>query len=292
MRPELSQRKLLKTIVFLDQAAELPTALQIFTATPLDHLIFVGQLLPSRDAALLKIMSEVSERKGKMPQYGKQRHPGLGKRCVKNVDQLLAGCALDDTCQHCMEWRPFKQEGQWRCVTYTPHTCNAVNVIKKGASSTAYTLEQLAPIAAKKLVDNMYAYTLKQLKTDLHKYCRMKPADSIVQKVMCKAKAQLRGDPGGELAKLPVLAEMLRQQGHACQLVTLTSVEMEKVFVDVEHKEFLYVEQKSKLVSERERWDRSMVGKYPVEGGATYCLGWTFPPSTSRKQLDTLIPVS
>ncbi|KAK3269839.1 hypothetical protein CYMTET_21736 [Cymbomonas tetramitiformis] len=105
---------------------------QIRTATPLDHLIFVGQLLPSRDAALLK-MSEVSEREAKVPQY-----------------------------VYCMEWRPFKQEGQWRCVTYTPHTCNAVNVIKKGASSTAYTPEQLAPIAAQKLVDNMHSYTLKQ----------------------------------------------------------------------------------------------------------------------------------
>ncbi|KAK3278326.1 hypothetical protein CYMTET_13732 [Cymbomonas tetramitiformis] len=48
------------------EAAELPTTLQILKATSLDPLIFVGQLLPSRDAALLR-MAEVSERDGKVP---------------------------------------------------------------------------------------------------------------------------------------------------------------------------------------------------------------------------------
>ncbi|KAK3268496.1 hypothetical protein CYMTET_23004 [Cymbomonas tetramitiformis] len=116
-----NRRKKLKHAAFHERAdlkvtspesAELPTTLQTSKATPMYHLIFAGQLLPSRDAALRR-MSEVSERDGKLPQFGKQ-HPGLGKRCVKNVDHLLAGCALDDTYQHCMEWRPFKQDGMWR----------------------------------------------------------------------------------------------------------------------------------------------------------------------------------
>ncbi|KAK3233586.1 hypothetical protein CYMTET_56125 [Cymbomonas tetramitiformis] len=62
---------------------------------------------------------------------------------------------------------------------------------------------------------------------------------------------------------------MLREQGHACQLVTLTSAEMLAVLIDVEHKEFLY-EKKSKPASERERRDRSKASKYPMEEGATY----------------------
>ncbi|KAK3255650.1 hypothetical protein CYMTET_35180 [Cymbomonas tetramitiformis] len=202
--------------------------------------MFVGKLFPSRDAALLR-MSEVSERDGKLPQFGKQKHPGLGKRCIKNVDHLLAGCALDGTCQHCIEWRPFKQDGLWRCTTYTPQTCDAVNAIKKGTPSTAYTPEQLPPIATQKLVDNMNTYNLKQLKT-----------------YICSSTA-------------------VTMEPTATHLVTLTSAQMLEVLIDVEHKEFLY-EQKSKAASERERWDRSKAGKYSVEeAGATYCLGWTSP---------------
>ncbi|KAK3243295.1 hypothetical protein CYMTET_45037 [Cymbomonas tetramitiformis] len=108
---------------------------------------------------------------------------------------------------------------------------------------------------------------------------------------MSQAKGKLLGDPVGELAKLPVLADMLRAQGHGCQLVTLSSAQMLEVLIDVEHKEFLY-EQKAKPVSERQRWDRSKAAKYPVEDGATYCLGWSFSPATSVRQIDTLIPVS
>ncbi|KAK3233585.1 hypothetical protein CYMTET_56124 [Cymbomonas tetramitiformis] len=78
------------------------------------------------------------------------------------------------------------------------------NVIIKGTPSTAYTPEQLLPIATQKLVDNMHTYNLKQLKTDLQQHCSMEPTASLVQTVMSKAKAKLRGDPGGELAKLPV----------------------------------------------------------------------------------------
>ncbi|KAK3270767.1 hypothetical protein CYMTET_20844 [Cymbomonas tetramitiformis] len=123
----------------------------------------------------------------------------------------------------------------------------------------------------------MHTYTLKQLKTVLQQYCSTEPTASLLQSVMSTAKAKLRGDPGGELAKLPVLAEMLREQGHACQLVTLTSAGMLSVRIDVEHKEFLYG-QNSKPARERERWDRyRKAGKYPVEDEATYCLGWTFP---------------
>ncbi|KAK3258064.1 hypothetical protein CYMTET_32878 [Cymbomonas tetramitiformis] len=68
---------------------------------------------------------------------------------------------------------------------------------------------------------------------------------------------------------------MPREQGHTCQVVTLTSAQMLEVLVDVEHKEFLY-EQKSKPVGERQRWDSRKASKYSVEDRATYCLPYKF----------------
>ncbi|KAK3272397.1 hypothetical protein CYMTET_19305 [Cymbomonas tetramitiformis] len=103
---------------------------------------------------------------------------------------------------------------------------------------------------------------------------------------MAQAKAKLLGDPVGELGKLPVLAEMLRAQGHVCHVVTRTSAEMLEVFVEVEHTEFLY-EQNPKPAEERERWDSRKASKYPVEDGATYFLGWYVAPTPTAAVLYT-----
>ncbi|KAK3285793.1 hypothetical protein CYMTET_6616 [Cymbomonas tetramitiformis] len=151
--------------------------------------------------------------------------------------------------------------------------------------------EELVPIANRKLVENKHSYSHKQFKTDLQQYISLAPHSSLVANVMSKAKGKLLGDPVGELAKLPVLADMLRAQGHGCQLVTLSSAQMLEVLIEVEYKEFLY-EQKSKPVGEHQRWDRSKAAKYPVEDGAIYCLGWSFSSATSVRQIGTLIPVS
>ncbi|KAK3286480.1 hypothetical protein CYMTET_5982 [Cymbomonas tetramitiformis] len=112
---------------------------------------------------------------------------------------------------------------------------------------------------------------------------------------MSEAKAKLRGDLGGELAKLPVLAaQMLREQGHASQLVTLTSAEMLAVLlIDADHKEFLYA-------AEIEACERAASGGI---GPRRASIQWRrerrtalvgqFPHRLrSRKQLDTLVHVS
>ncbi|KAK3232809.1 hypothetical protein CYMTET_56860 [Cymbomonas tetramitiformis] len=60
---------------------------------------------------------------------------------------------------------------------------------------------------------------------------------------------------------------MLQEQGHACQVITLTSAQMLKVLVGVESKEFLY-EQKSKPAVGQERWDSRKASKYPIIPGS------------------------
>ncbi|KAK3238653.1 hypothetical protein CYMTET_51349 [Cymbomonas tetramitiformis] len=188
------RRKTMKAVLFAESvpvsdSSALPATLQILKRTPRDHLLYTGQIVSTRAAALLKI-AEVEERDGKLPQF-----------------------------------------------------------------------EALVPIATQKLVENKHSYSHKQLKTDLQQYISLEPPSSLVANVMSKAKGKLLGDPVGELAKLPVLADMLRAQGHGCQLVTLSSAQMLEVLIEVEHKEFLY-EQKSKPVGERQssRADEELTG--------------------------------
>jgi len=78
-----ARRKQMRTALFQesiepDDASEacgrLPTTLQILKRTPMSHLVFQGKIAPSRAGALL-IIAEVSERDGKVPQFGQQRHP-------------------------------------------------------------------------------------------------------------------------------------------------------------------------------------------------------------------------
>ncbi|KAK3280536.1 hypothetical protein CYMTET_11630 [Cymbomonas tetramitiformis] len=111
-------------------------------------------------------------------------------------------------------------EGAWRCVSFQAHTCTALNQVKARTASTAYTPAQLAPIASRKLVENP-KYDATGLKSDLKRYLCLDPTRSFVQSVMTIARAKLNGDPSGELAKLPVLAQLLREQGHRCEVHTL-----------------------------------------------------------------------
>ncbi|KAK3261005.1 hypothetical protein CYMTET_30066 [Cymbomonas tetramitiformis] len=101
-----------------DQAERLPTTLHILKSKCIDHIVFKGKLAPSRAEALM-LIAEVRERDGKLPQLSSP-HAGLGKRCLKYADHILAGCFLNKQCEHCIEWRPFIQ-GQWRCVKFVPH---------------------------------------------------------------------------------------------------------------------------------------------------------------------------
>ncbi|KAK3282858.1 hypothetical protein CYMTET_9425 [Cymbomonas tetramitiformis] len=269
-----------------------PRELVSLRAVPTSDLIQEGLVVGSRDSALL-LTAEVEERDGKLASYAKSFHKGLGKFCGKGHLQLLAGCGVDSECKHCVEWRPAQvkdSEGAWRCVSFQAHTCTALNQVKARTASTAYTPAQLAPIASRKLVENP-KYDATGLKSDLRRYLCLDPTRSFVQSVMTIARAKLNGDPSGELAKLPVLAQLLREQGHRCEVHTLGAKEMEAVLVDIEHKEFLQ-EQKAKPVGQRDRWDKKKAHKYPVEEGKQYCLGWSFAPCTTIHTLDKCIPMS
>ncbi|KAK3245999.1 hypothetical protein CYMTET_44451 [Cymbomonas tetramitiformis] len=270
-----------------------PRVLRTLKATLLADIISKDQIVRDRDTALL-LTAEVQEREGKLAQLGKVVHQGLGKRCQNSPDHVLAACGVSSTCTHCVEWRPVvgkdASSGAWRCVDFQPHTCVDLNQVEHRTQTTAYTPAQLAPIAAHKLVENP-EYSVLNLKADLQPYLSLAPPRSLLQSVLTVARGKLAGDPSGELAKLPVLAQLLREQGHACEVHTLGATEMHDVLVDIEHKEFLQ-EQKQRPAGQRERWNRNMASKYPVEEGRTYCVGWSFSPCTTIATVDCFIPVS